>query len=104
MAQDEHNDHFRKELVDAVAEMVLERWRPEPMPEWVTCVPSRNHPELVPDYTRRLAGRLGLPFVPAVTKVRDNELQKSQQNRFHQCRNLDGVVPWRTEFRTGPFF
>jgi ATP-dependent DNA helicase RecQ len=54
-------------------------------------VPSRNHPELVPDFARRLAARLGLPFVDAVEKVHDNQPQKMQQNRFHQCHNLDGV-------------
>lgn len=26
-----------------------------------------------------------------MTKVHDNEPQKLQQNRFHQCHNLDGV-------------
>jgi ATP-dependent DNA helicase RecQ len=91
VAEDKHNNHFGDELVEAVADMVRERWQPEPPPEWVTCVPSRNHPELVPNFARRLAERLGLPFVPAVIKVRDNQPQKAQQNRFHQCRNLDGV-------------
>lgn len=91
VAEDKHSGHFRDELVEAVAEMLLERWQPEPTPQWVTCVPSRNHPELVPDYARRLADRLGLPFAPVVQKVRDNELQKSQENRYHQCHNLDGV-------------
>ena len=27
----------------------------------------------------------------AINKINDNEPQKDQQNRFHQCRNLDGV-------------
>ena len=71
--------------------MIRERWQPMPTPRWVTCVPSRNHPTLVPDFARRLAEQLGLPFVEAIAKVRDNEPQKMQQNRFHQCRNLDGV-------------
>ena len=102
VAEDEHNEHFRDELVDAVAEMVLERWQPEPVPEWVTCVPSRNHPGLVPDFALRLAKRLGLPFVPAVTKVRDNEPQKLQQNRFHQCSNLDGVFAVENPIPKGP--
>jgi ATP-dependent DNA helicase RecQ len=91
VADDKHAGRFRDELVETVAEMVLERWRPDPPPTWVTCIPSRNHPELVPDFSRRLAGRLGLPFIQAVSKVRDNQQQKLQQNRFHQCRNLDGV-------------
>jgi ATP-dependent DNA helicase RecQ len=86
-----HAGHFRDELVDAVAEMIEQRWQPVPAPQWVTCVPSLNHPALVPDFTRRLAARLALPFVDAIHKVVDNEPQKNQQNRFHQCRNLDGV-------------
>lgn len=91
VADDKHAGRFRDELVEAVAEMVQDRWRPEPAPAWVTCVPSRKHPELVPDFARRLAQRLGLPFMNAVEKVRDNQPQKLQQNRFHQCHNLDGV-------------
>ena len=71
--------------------MIRQRWQPNPAPQWVCCVPSRNHPELVPDFVRRLAARLGLPFVDAVSKVKDNQPQKGQQNRFHQCRNLDGA-------------
>ncbi len=91
VADDKHAGRFRDELVEAVAEMVQDRWRPEPAPAWVTCVPSRKRPELVPDFARRLAQRLGLPFMNAVEKVRDNQPQKLQQNRFHQCHNLDGV-------------
>jgi ATP-dependent DNA helicase RecQ len=26
-----------------------------------------------------------------ISKIADNQPQKMQQNRFHQCRNLDGV-------------
>lgn len=88
---DKHAGHFRDELVEAVAEMLLQRWQPMPQPRWVTCVPSRNHPTLVPDFAARLAARLGLPFHPVIHKVLDNEPQKLQYNRFHQCSNLDGV-------------
>ncbi|MNW63037.1 DNA utilization protein GntX [compost metagenome] len=71
--------------------MIQQRWQPNPAPLWVCCVPSLNHPELVPDFARRLAVRLGLPFIDAIRKVKDNQPQKGQQNRFHQCRNLDGA-------------
>ena len=91
VAEDKHNLHFRDELVDAVAQMIRDRWHPNPAPTWVTCIPSRTHRALVPDFAERLANELGLPFVPVVTKIKDNEPQKRQQNRFHQCRNLDGV-------------
>ena len=91
VADNKHAGRFSDELVEAMAEMIQQRWQPDPAPQWVCCVPSRNHPELVPDFARRLAARLGLPFVDAVSKVKDNQPQKGQQNRFHQCRNLDGV-------------
>lgn len=102
VADDKHNGHFRDELVDAVSEMITERWHPDPAPQWVTCVPSRNHPELVPDYAERLAAALNLPYLPVVQKVRDNEQQKGQQNRFHQCRNLDGVFAIEGDVPEGP--
>lgn len=90
VADNKHAGRFGDELVAATADM-LERWQPNPRPQWVCCVPSRNHPHLVPDFARRLAAQLGLQFLDVVTKVRDNAPQKGQQNRFHQCRNLDGV-------------
>lgn len=96
VAVGKHGGRFGKELVDAVVEMIKERWRPAPAPEWVTCVPSLRHPELVPDFARRVAASMGLPFVVAVEKVRENNPQKEQENRYHQCANLDGafeVVP-----------
>lgn len=91
VAADKHLGHFRDALVEAVAELLERRWQPDPSPEWVTCVPSLNHPDLVPDFAARLAARLRLPFHGVIQKVRANDPQKNQQNRFHQCRNLDGV-------------
>lgn len=91
VADNKHDGRFCDDLVEATAEMIQQRWQPNPAPQWVCCVPSRNHPELVPDFARRLAARLGLPFVDAVSKIKDNQQQKGQQNRFHQCRNLDGA-------------
>lgn len=91
VAEDKHNGRVRDELVGAVAEMIRDRWCPEPTPTWLTCIPSRTHPTLVPDFAKRLANQLSLPFVPVITKIKDNGPQKQQQNRFYQCRNLDGV-------------
>jgi ATP-dependent DNA helicase RecQ len=102
VADDKHSGRFRDELVEAVAEMIRERWCPAPAPAWVTCIPSLNHPELVPDFAERLANSLGLPFEPAVRKTRNNEQQKLQQNRFHQCRNLDGVFSIANGIRNTP--
>ena len=81
---------FAEELIVACAVLVRE-WGPVPRPAWVTCVPSRKHPNLVPDFARRLAERLGLPFRPVIDKVRDNAPQKAMENSMQQVRNLDGV-------------
>jgi ATP-dependent DNA helicase RecQ len=102
VADDKHAGRFREELVCALAEMIRDRWQPDPMPTWVTCVPSLSRPHLVPDLAQRLADLLGLPFVAAVTKVQANEPQKLQQNRFRQCANLDGVFKITDDVRTGP--
>jgi ATP-dependent DNA helicase RecQ len=100
--EDKHTGRFRDELVDAVAEMIRQRWQPQPPPEWITCVPSRHRPDLVPSFAQRLASRLRLPFIAAVTKIRDNQPQKLQQNRYHQCRNLDGVFSVAPALPAGP--
>jgi ATP-dependent DNA helicase RecQ len=85
-------DHrFDDQLVDAAARLIRDRWKPEPAPTWVTCVPSRRHQNLVPDFVRRLAGRLGLPFVECIRKVKDTEPQKTRVNSFQQAQNLLGV-------------
>ncbi|MCU6664997.1 RecQ family ATP-dependent DNA helicase [Silvania hatchlandensis] len=102
VAADKRAGKFRDELVEACAEMIRERWQPNPAPAWVCCVPSRQHPNLVPDFARRLAEKLALPFVDAINKVVDNQPQKMQQNRFHQCKNLDGVFKVSRLLPKGP--
>ncbi|MFO7970473.1 MAG: RecQ family ATP-dependent DNA helicase [Desulfobacterales bacterium] len=83
-------NRFADELVAACVEM-LQAWFPDPAPQWVTCIPSLNHPELVPDFAARLASALGLPFVPCIEKVRANSQQKFIENSYQQARNLDGA-------------
>ncbi len=99
--QEKHAGHFTEDLVEAMATMLLDRWKPDPSPTWVTCVPSTNHPQLVPDFASRVATILGLPFLDVIIKKKANEPQKMQQNRFHQCSNLDGVFEVR-DVMNGP--
>jgi ATP-dependent DNA helicase RecQ len=102
VAQHKHEGHFGDALVDAVAEMITQRWKPEPALQWVSCVPSLRHPGLVPDFAQRLAARLGLPYHPVIAKARQNEPQKVMQNRHHQCANLDGAFTIATPLPEGP--
>lgn len=82
--------NFSDDLVQGCLQMI-ESWHIDPQPTWLTCVPSLNHPELVPHFARRLAEQLGISFIPVIRKVIDNQPQKQMRNSFQQARNLDGV-------------
>ncbi|HEY85733.1 MAG TPA: hypothetical protein G4N96_11560, partial [Chloroflexi bacterium] len=71
--------------------LLRDHWQPNPTPTWVTSVPSRKNPGLVPDFARRLAQALRLPFYPCVQKVRSTKPQKDMKNSFQQAHNLDGA-------------
>ncbi len=93
---------FGDELVRA-AVGVLREWAPRPSPAWVTAVPSLRHPDLVPDFARRLAAALGLPFHPALRKVRHTPPQKTMENGVHQARNVtDAFAVATDELQPGP--
>jgi ATP-dependent DNA helicase RecQ len=81
---------FSDATVTAAAELVGKRWRPDPAPTWVTCVPSSGV-SLVPGFAERLAAGLGLPFRPAVVKTRETKPQMELQNSHQQFRNVWGA-------------
>jgi ATP-dependent DNA helicase RecQ len=94
---------YADELATGAAEMVRARWKPEPSPTWITCVPSLKHPELVPGFAHRLAELLGLPFSQCVHKVKSTAPQKEMHNSFQQARNLAGAFKIdRAGVRIGP--
>lgn len=82
---------FADQLVEACAAMVR-TWAPQPAPTWVTCIPSRRHPTLVPDFARRLAAALSLPFHLVLEKTDDRPEQKEMANSSQQARNVDGSL------------
>lgn len=90
-----HDGRFSDDLVRASAELVRS-WNPQPAPTWVTCVPSRRHPDLVPDFARRLAATLNLQFEAVLEKTDDRPEQKTMANSTYQARNIDGSVALRT--------
>ena len=82
---------FADDLVRACTALMAQ-WTPPPAPEWVTCIPSRRHPDLVPDFAERLATKMDLPFRRSLSKVEDREEQKSMANSVQQARNVDGSL------------
>ncbi len=90
-----HDQRFSDDLVKACAELVAQ-WAPVPAPEWVACIPSRRHPNLVPDFARRLADALRLPFQAVLDKTDDRDEQKTMANSVQQARNIDGSLAVNT--------
>ena len=82
---------FPDELVAASAELIR-KWNPQPGPAWVTCIPSSRHPSLVPDFARRLADALGLPFSASLVTTEQRPEQKDMANSSQQALNLDGTL------------
>lgn len=82
---------FSDELVAACAQMIRE-WNPQPAPTWVSCVPSLRHPDLVPDFAKRLAAALGLPFHMVIAKTDNRPEQKTMANSVQQACNVDGSL------------
>ncbi|MDB6059558.1 MAG: ATP-dependent helicase RecG [Verrucomicrobiales bacterium] len=95
--------HFDNQLVEACVAMVAE-WAPQPAPTWVTCIPSRRHSNLVPDFARRLASALRLPFHPVLEKLDDRPAQKEMANSTQQARNVDGSLTISGKVPSGPVF
>ena len=96
-----HKLWFGDELVEAAVNL-YKGWQPHPVPKWVTCIPSKSKPTLVSGLAERVSVKLGLPFRPVIIKVKDNPLQKSQENNYFQCRNLDGAFEIESRIPIGP--
>jgi ATP-dependent DNA helicase RecQ len=86
-----HDGIFSDELVRACVNMIHE-WRPHPRPTWVTCVPSLRHPDLVPNFAKRLAAALEIPFYKVIVKTDERPEQKTMANSIQQARNIDGSL------------
>jgi len=83
----ESGSFFDERLVEAVADMLEDHWQPSVRPTWVTAVPSRRAPDLVPDFASRLAEHLDLPYRDALEKPGDTVPQKTMENSYYQARN-----------------
>jgi len=91
-----HDKFFSDELVQAAVDLIR-FWKPIEAPTWVTCIPSLQHPVLVPEFATRVAQRLGLPFHTVLMKTDHRPAQKTMKNSTYQAQNLDGSLTLRAE-------
>lgn len=92
---------FSDDLVTAARNLVG-KWKPQPVPTWVTCIPSLRHPDLVPDFAQRLAAALKLPFHAVIEKTDARPEQKTMANSTQQARNVDGSLAVKGMVPKGP--
>ncbi len=92
---------FDEALVQASVDLYHE-WTPTPAPQWVTYVPSTRHPELVPDFARRLAAALGLECLDSISTTRVSQRQRLMQNSVQQHRNVAGSFAVTGPLRSRP--
>ncbi|MBI5105055.1 MAG: RecQ family ATP-dependent DNA helicase, partial [Solirubrobacterales bacterium] len=79
---------FDDELVDAAAAAIRSWGAPV---AWVAAVPSTRKGDLVPDFARRLAGALGLPYADAVARTQERPPQREMANAAQQAANVRGA-------------
>jgi ATP-dependent DNA helicase RecQ len=86
------SNRYADELVEASAD-VLHAYlqKLDSPPTWVTAVPSLRRPLLVPDFAKRLAAILGLPYHPAIRHLKQHPEQKTMLNSFNQAQNVMGA-------------
>lgn len=97
------DSYFGDELVNAALELIRDRWRPNPYPQWVTAIPSPRHPRLLRDFAARLAVKLGLPFLPALVCADVRPEQKTLNNSSMQALNAKKMLGiQRDRVQAGP--
>lgn len=98
-------DRYEPEILDASIDLI-KRWKPGVSegtpPTWVTYIPSSSGRTLVPKFAQLVAERLGIPCEPVLEFTGHKTApQKSMQNSYQQCANLDGRFKIAQEIRPG---
>jgi ATP-dependent DNA helicase RecQ len=96
------DNRFADELVEASSQLIIQHWKPDPFPAWLTAIPSHRHPTLVYDFADRLAMRLGIPFLPVLVRTGEPPEQKTMQNSTMQARNVMGTLSVEADIPSEP--
>jgi ATP-dependent DNA helicase RecQ len=96
-------DPYDERLVAGAVDLVGSTWRPDPAPQWVTCLPVPDGAgDRLADFATRLADRLDLPFCPVVSQVRAIDDQYQMENSAQQVRNILGAFEVSGDVPSGP--
>ncbi|HET9345362.1 MAG TPA: RecQ family ATP-dependent DNA helicase [Candidatus Limnocylindrales bacterium] len=78
---------FSGALVTASVGAIRDRWRPEPVPEWVTAIPTGGGSSLVGDFAAAVAAELALPYVPCLSTRGESQPQQAMRNSVLKLAN-----------------
>lgn len=81
---------FAEELVDRAVEVIRTRY-PVVELEAVISIPPTKSGNLVEDFARRVAGKLGLPYMSVLIKQRTTQEQKVCTNALQKKKNVKGA-------------
>lgn len=79
-------NYFDEELVEA-SRKLLESFVADNQIQWVTNIPSVRRPDLVRDFAKQLAKKLGLRYVDAIRKTKNVRPQKELNTSYLQFEN-----------------
>lgn len=80
------DNYFGDELVTASVKLIDRHWSGQL--QWVTNIPSTRHPVLVPNFAKRLAKALHLPYVDAIQCYNPYPEQKTRKNSQLKLQNI----------------
>ncbi|QWC18049.1 RecQ family ATP-dependent DNA helicase [Halorubrum sp. 2020YC2] len=100
--QRSNGEAYSQEVVDAAVEHIQAVWEPTPAPAWVTAVPSRNDDEHVTDLAQRIAAGLGVPYEPALRKVKSTDSQHELANSYQKRWNVEDAFEVTAGVRSDP--
>lgn len=83
------SNQYADELVEASASVILQNWQQwDEMPTVVTAIPSLRRPTLVPNFAKRLALTINLPYYDLIEHIEQHPAQSEMNNSFQQATNL----------------
>lgn len=80
------NNYFDEQLVDASFKL-LKSFVIENEIDWITNISSLRRPDLVRNFTKRLAERLGIEYRDTIQKINKARCQKELNTSYLQCDN-----------------
>ena len=56
-----------EDIIDASCYLIVNKWSPDPFPEWITYIPSLGRKKIIPDFAERIGEKLKLPVYDTIS-------------------------------------